>query len=159
MKTRVESDESEALISSLAHSTLTHALPSVKQSVHLETTLSPPGPVCLQKRALLIGIQYYNSELDGTPAGEQLKGPHVDVQNMRQLLLGSPLSFSRLTDYTLFALDCYAYHPDDITVLIDDGNPNHVQPTKENLVGVYTVFLILNDQIFVEDTKHERSRS
>jgi hypothetical protein len=24
---------------------------------------------------------------------------------------------------------------------------------------VYTVFLILNDQIFVEDTKHERSRS
>ena len=73
-------------------------LPSIKHSdIHLETTLSPSGPVCSQKKALLIGIQYYNStnaQFDGedrldTPADGQLKGPHIDVQNMRQLLLGS----------------------------------------------------------------------
>ena len=87
-RTRGESDDEEALISSLAHSTLTHALPSIKRSAS--------GPVCSQKKALLIGIQYYSpisAQLDGedrldTPAGGQLKGPHVDVQNMRQLLLG-----------------------------------------------------------------------
>ena len=98
MRTRDESDNAGALISSLAHSTPTNAaLPSIRQSdIHLETTLSPSGPVYFQKKALLIGIQYYNStnsQLDGedrldTRAGEQLKGPHFDVQSMRQLLLG-----------------------------------------------------------------------
>ena len=99
MRARDESDDEEALISSesLAHSTLTHVFPSVKHSdIDPETTLSPPAPVCLQKKALLIGVQYYNStnaQLDSengpdTSAGGQLKGPHVDVQNMRQLLLG-----------------------------------------------------------------------
>ena len=87
---------------------LTNGLPSIRQSV------SPSGPVCFQKKALLIGIQYYNStneQLDGkdrldTPAGEQLKGPHFDVQSMRQLLLGKafrlyhPHSFLR-SDYFL----------------------------------------------------------
>lgn len=52
-----------------------------------------------------------------------------------------------------------AFNPDDITVLIDDGNPKHVQYTKENLVGMCTVLFCLNSQIFVEDTKHGRSRS
>ena len=89
--TRDEPDDEEVLINSLAHSTLTHS------DVHLETTLSPSRPVCLQKKALLIGIQYYdspNAQLDSeegldTPVDGQIKGPHVDVQNMRQLLLGS----------------------------------------------------------------------
>jgi hypothetical protein len=93
-------DSEKALISSLAYSTQSHPLPSIKQSdIHLEATLSPPqaGPACFQKKALLIGIQYYNSRnaqldsedrLGDTPAGEQIKGPHFDVENMRQLLLG-----------------------------------------------------------------------
>ena len=127
---------------------------------HLETTVSPSGPVCLQKKALLIGIQYY---IFDTPASGQLKGPHVDVQNMRQLLIGKVFrcyhSHSFLISGLLFFTDCYGYNPDDITVLIDDGNPKHVQPTKENLVGVCTVFLCLNNHIFVKDTKHGRSRS
>ena len=173
-RTRDESDDVEALINSLAHSTLTHALPSLKHSViYLENTLSPSGPVCLQKKALLIGIQYYNSiiaQLDGEdkpPAGlgGQLKGPHVDVQNMRQLLLGKAFrryhsnGFNLLRSDYVFLPDCYGYNPDDITVLIDDGNPKHVQPTKENIVGLCTVFLCSNDQIFVKDTKHDGSRS
>ena len=162
----------EALISSLARSTLAHALPSIKQSnIHLETTVSPPGPVCLKKKALLIGIQNYNStnaqsdseDRFDTPAEEQLKGPHVDVQNMRRLLLGKAFHqyhlFSFQRSDLLFVPDCYGYDPDDITVLIDDGDSKHVQPTKENLVGMCTVFLCLNIQIFVKDTKHERSHS
>ena len=102
----LESDYEKTLISSLAHSTLANALPSVKHpDIHLETTLSTSGPVCLKRKALLIGIQYYNStnaqlddedELD-TPADGQLKGPHVDVQNMRQLLLGK--AFRRYHSY------------------------------------------------------------
>ena len=150
-------------------------LPSIKHSdIHLETTLSPSGPVCSQKKALLIGIQYYNStnaQFDGedrldTPADGQLKGPHIDVQNMRQLLLGSKAlhryhshGFLTLGFFLPFFADCYGYNLDDITVLIDDGNPKHVQPTKENLVGVSTVFLCLNNHILVKDTKHGRSRS
>ena len=100
-RTRDKSHHEEPLISSLVHSTLSCALPPMEHSdIHLETTLSPSAPVCLQKKALLIGIQYYNStnaQLDSedrlvdTPADGQLKGPHVDVQNMRQLLLGKAL--------------------------------------------------------------------
>ena len=45
----------------------------------------------------------------------------------------------------LFVPDCYGYDTDDTTVLIDDGNPKHVQPTKENLVGLCTLFLCLNN--------------
>lgn len=174
---RDESDDEEALVRSLVHSTLTCALPptSIRHSdIHLETTLSPSAPVCLQKKALLIGIQYYdstNAQLDGegrlidTPAGEQLKGPHADVQNMRQLLLGKafhryPHGFLRSDHF--FLPDCYDFNPDDITVLIDDGDPKHVQPTKENLVSVQwvcAIFLCLNNQFFVKDAKHERPRS
>jgi hypothetical protein len=39
-----------------------------------------------RKKALLIGIQYY----EDAPEGGQIKGPHLDVQNMCQLLLGNP---------------------------------------------------------------------
>ena len=56
MRTRDEPDDEEALIIPPAHSTLTHVFPSVQHSdIHPETTLSPPAPVCLQKRALLMG--------------------------------------------------------------------------------------------------------
>jgi metacaspase-1 len=146
-RTKDEADDEEALISSL-------------KDIRLETT----RPVCLQKKALLIGIQYYNStngqldgddrleSLDSTPAaGGQLKGPHVDVQNMRQLLLGKAFrhyhSYGFLRSDHFFLPDCYGFSPDDITVLIDDGNPKHVQPTKENLVSVCqrAIFVCLNN--------------
>jgi Caspase domain len=91
--TRTDQDEIDR---SQAHSTLTFALPSVKHSANqLETTLSPSKPVCLKKKALLIGIQNYGSmNTDG-----QLKGPHADVRHMQQLLLGQDFrhySFSRV---------------------------------------------------------------
>ena len=105
--TRDDSDDEEAFITSpLAHSTPAHS------DIHLETILSPSGPVCLKKKALLIGIQYYystNAQLDygkdtlDTPAGEQLRGPHADVQNMRQLLLGK--DFRRYHSHGFLRLD------------------------------------------------------
>ena len=36
--------------------------------------------------------------------------------------------------YPYRCLDVYDYDPKDITVLIDDDNPDHIQPTKENMV-------------------------
>ena len=31
-------------------------------------------------------------------------------------------------------LETYHYDPKDITVLIDDDDPNHMQPTRENMI-------------------------
>lgn len=113
---------------------------------HLETTPSPPQSLCLKKKALLIGIQNYDTptaQEDGkvdAPVEGQLKGPHVDVRHMRQLLLGKvfhrhhPQWFLHIR--SLLWPDCYGYKPDDITVLIDDGLPEHIQPTQENLVSL-----------------------
>ncbi|KAJ7502590.1 caspase domain-containing protein [Mycena galericulata] len=63
-------------------------------------------------KALLIGIR-------GTATAEcpDLKGPHRDVEEVQNLLI-----------------DCYNYFPADITTLIDDGIPGHVQPTRENIL-------------------------
>ena len=145
--TRTDQDEPE-IDRSQAHSTLTFEWPSVKHSVNqLETTLSPSKPVCLKKKALLIGIQNYDSintdSKGNAPVEGQLKGPHADVRHMQQLLLGNVLpslfiltGFLRFFFSFFFLPDCYGYTPDDITVLIDDGDPKHVQPTKDNLVSV-----------------------
>ncbi|KAF8816852.1 hypothetical protein BYT27DRAFT_6378931 [Phlegmacium glaucopus] len=108
----------------------TNAIPPIEHSDNSLETTSPPPPVP-KKKAVLIGIQNYKTTNDVSPddkdnnpaenhraAGEgRLKGPHNDVLDMRKLLL-----------------DCYGYHPDDITVLIDDCDPEHMQPTEENLI-------------------------
>ncbi|KAF8156145.1 hypothetical protein BJ912DRAFT_1012905 [Pholiota molesta] len=47
-----------------------------------------------------------------------LKGPHRDVRAMRELLI-----------------NVYHYEPQDITILIDDDNSCHVQPTRINIVS------------------------
>ncbi|KAF8967823.1 caspase domain-containing protein [Flammula alnicola] len=46
-----------------------------------------------------------------------LKGPHEDIRAMRALLL-----------------DKYGYAPSDITVLVDDNNPDNIQPTMDNIL-------------------------
>lgn len=67
------------------------------ESLHIQSEFTLlPLPVC-KKKALLIGIQNYNYQSDGednpakntaTVGNGQIKGPHADVQHMRQLLLG-----------------------------------------------------------------------
>ena len=62
-------------------------VPSIEHSDD-DDFVSPPLPVC-RKKALLIGIQNYAStDMESSDEGH-LKGPHVDVLNMRQLLLGN----------------------------------------------------------------------
>ena len=95
-----------------------------------------------------------NKQLDGEdkpPAGPggQLKGPHVDVQNMRQLLLGKAFrryhsnSFNLLRSDCVFLPDCHGYNPDDITVLIDDGNPKHGAVHERECRRLLYCFLVL----------------
>ncbi|KJA18485.1 hypothetical protein HYPSUDRAFT_45202 [Hypholoma sublateritium FD-334 SS-4] len=48
---------------------------------------------------------------------DALKGPHHDVQAMYDLLINK-----------------YGYYAEDIVVLIDDGDPQHRQPTRENII-------------------------
>ena len=40
-----------------------------------------------------------------------------------------------------FPSDFYGYKENDITMLIDDGDPNNIQPTADNIVCVYSTFL------------------
>ncbi|KAF8905200.1 caspase domain-containing protein [Gymnopilus junonius] len=116
---------------------------------------SPEGEKKIKKRALLIGVQQVREvppenlnpgieKLESGPrakfkrAGRRLltkkklktkalRGPHRDVKAMRSLLI-----------------DVYNYDPADIVTLIDDDDPNHKQPTLENIVrgvGQYFEFL------------------
>ncbi|KAJ7633411.1 caspase domain-containing protein [Mycena polygramma] len=66
-----------------------------------------------RKKALLIGIK--NSK---TGNYRELAAAHSDVDKMRGLLL-----------------DIYNYTPAEITLLLDDGMPGHVQPTRVNILA------------------------
>ena len=105
-------------------------------------------PLCLKKKALLIGIQSIRRDAveitqenvervedRESPKSAELKGPHRDVIQIKRLLVGA-LYHSLLLKGVYFhrCLDVYHYDPKDITVLIDDDNPDHIQPTKENMV-------------------------
>ncbi|KAK7041496.1 hypothetical protein VNI00_009364 [Paramarasmius palmivorus] len=82
-----------------------------------------------KKRALLIGVTAYlfvqevqkNDGKQGmaSRSGEGvLKGPHNDVKVMKKLLV-----------------EKYGYQEKDITTLLDDKDPKHKQPTKENMLA------------------------
>ncbi|KAJ7502591.1 caspase domain-containing protein [Mycena galericulata] len=63
-----------------------------------------------RKKALLISI----SQTEGYA---ELKAAHRDAYSMRDLLI-----------------DLYEYTSDEITILLDDGIPGHVQPTQRNIL-------------------------
>lgn len=109
-----------------------------------------------RRKALLIGIKgpqippltrtpQQPDSLNGDPGSDlqndnqPLRGPHRDVENLRDLLHGAPLQLATWTMHQYIVLigippDVYCYNPRDITILIDDKNPEHVQPTRENIV-------------------------
>ncbi|KAF7360542.1 hypothetical protein MVEN_00785300 [Mycena venus] len=66
-----------------------------------------------RKKALLIGISTCKTE--GYP---EVECAHRDVYQMRDLLL-----------------EVYCYTPSDITILVDDGIEDHVQPTRDNILA------------------------
>ncbi|KAJ6545440.1 caspase domain-containing protein [Mycena capillaripes] len=88
-----------------------------------------------QKKALLIGISNVNSE--GYP---ELTGAHGDVKKMCGLLL-----------------EKYHYTPSQITTLLDDGIPGHVQPTRDNILAAIAEFVKgvkEGDQLFFHYSGH-----
>ncbi|KAJ6514316.1 peptidase C14, caspase domain-containing protein [Mycena vitilis] len=68
-----------------------------------------------KKKALLIGINGLSSPAVGYDA---LHGPHQDVADMRNLLIGT-----------------YGYLDEDIQVLVDDGISEHLQPDRRNILN------------------------
>ncbi|KAF9534074.1 caspase domain-containing protein [Crepidotus variabilis] len=103
----------------------------------LEVEASPSVFPKFKKKALLIGVRQIR-DLDSvviqtSPVLDQrkgrrrqekrrttpavLKGPHDDVTAVMNLLI-----------------ETYKYELEDITVLVDDDEPDHVQPTRENIL-------------------------
>ncbi|KAJ7121966.1 caspase domain-containing protein [Mycena crocata] len=82
--------------------------PCTSESSSSTVTLSSTA----RKKALLIGI--CNSESDNY---SKLLAAQTDVHKMRELLI-----------------DTFDYDPVNITVLTDDGIPNHTQPTRANIL-------------------------
>ncbi|KAJ7671183.1 caspase domain-containing protein [Mycena rosella] len=83
---------------------------STRNSPSSSTTALPETG---RQKALLIGICGSSIESEEYPV---LKGSHRDVASVRDLLI-----------------DCYDYKLSDITTLIDDGVPEHTQPTRANI--------------------------
>jgi len=87
VSTREEQDKFDSLT---VPSTLTCELSF--ERLEIQPKITPlPLPVC-KKKALLIGIQNYDNPAQNTATGNgQIKGPHADVEHVRQLLLGKVL--------------------------------------------------------------------
>jgi hypothetical protein len=93
------------------------------------------GPT--RRRALLVGISYHDST---SPIWVPLYGPHDDVEIFREFLIRvyfihRSVGFA----WPLIPIpDTYGYSPEDIVVLKDDPSlPNHLQPTRLNMVESY----------------------
>ncbi|PPQ86772.1 hypothetical protein CVT25_012417 [Psilocybe cyanescens] len=71
----------------------------------------------IRKRALLIGVRNNSIDPVNVSADSGPSKEHRDVRDMRSLLE-----------------DVYGYDSNDIIFLMDDCDPEHVQPTRENIV-------------------------
>ncbi|KAF8156107.1 caspase domain-containing protein [Crassisporium funariophilum] len=126
-------------------------LPGLRSAAILgdDRSRAMPAPPTFKKKALLVGIKDVGRKPDSPQGHERptmnggdigapraclpkkgkrkanaiienqslLKGPHRDVLDMRQLLI-----------------DKYHYAPEDITVLIDNDDPEQLQPTRYNIL-------------------------
>lgn len=100
--------------------------------------LQPPRSC--KRKALLVGVEYPpTTRRRRRPVRPlNLKGPHRDVWNMRQFLIGgfkfstSKECFGRLPAISL--ADRWHYDPEDIILLMNTDDPKTVQPTRENIV-------------------------
>lgn len=89
-----------------------------------------------KKKALLVGIQYEDDEDGGEEGANALRGPHRDVTDMRELLIGVCNCRHIFIVFPNGITDCYEYDPGDIVVLIDRDDPGQVQPTRVNMVCI-----------------------
>lgn len=90
-----------------------------------------------RKKALLVGIQYEHDEEGDKEGANALRGPHRDVAEMRELLIGA-FDIGRFPSLILpnDITDCYEYAPGDIVVLIDRDDPGQIQPIRANMVYI-----------------------
>ena len=114
---------------------------------------SVPIPINMRKpvlKALIIGIMYKDSQ------GEQLRTPHQDARDWRQLLIGEsesssashhPSHFHRnlITGYLLIAAfppEKYGFREENIVLMLDDDDiPEERQPNRKNIVCSYIPFI------------------
>ena len=88
-------------------------------------------PRSCKRKALLIGVEDNN----GLPTKRGLRGPHKDIRDMHQFLLGeSKFSSIKHFEFTISLSDRKLYEPDDIFVLMNTNDPKRVQPTRKNIV-------------------------
>jgi hypothetical protein len=107
-----------------------------------ETLIAAPSDPCVvtakseiasnkrkpRKKALLIGIKYTNGD------GKELNGPHKDVQDMKQVLIGKFKFYLVIASVNIHTTtELYGYEEANITMLIDNGEPN-ILPTRRNMV-------------------------
>ena len=111
---------------------------NVLDEPHFFSRSTPPStspidetPQSCKRKALLVGVEYNNDK------ERPLKGPHKDVRDMRQFLIGefestSKKYFERLSATSL--ADRRHYNPDNITLMINTDDPDAVHPTRKNIV-------------------------
>lgn len=97
--------------------------------------LRPPLTQSRKRKALLIGVDHERTTQDVRP----LKGgPHKDIRDMRQFLIGGSKFNSIIFRIQHSFADRWHYHPDDIIVLTDDPELEKtlgaLQPTRNNIV-------------------------
>ena len=114
-----------------------------------EEALIGSAQVLPKRKALLLGVmgsgipqqrrEGEQSNVAGEPTKEGIiKGPRYDVIDMRQALIGERSRvFFEPSSYLFFASDIYEYNPEDIMVLINDGDR---EPTEENVVSISSFF-------------------
>ena len=93
----------------------------------IDNHLQPPQGC--KRKALLIGVE-----------DDDCRGPHKDVRDMRQFLIGGfKFTYSMKYFKSIISLaDRWHYRPDDIILMMNTDDPETlaVQPTKENIVWV-----------------------
>jgi hypothetical protein len=90
-----------------------------------------------KKKGLLIGINYENNE------ERHLFGPHANVQELKDLLLGEPIMNNGVSFFIHVAhADLYKYKEEDIDVLLDGNEDSSLDPTNANIVCDVHVFTL-----------------
>ncbi|KAL1733769.1 hypothetical protein EV714DRAFT_234548 [Schizophyllum commune] len=110
---------------------------AVRKLLWILCRLYPGFPRSARRRALLIGISYWQKRSNEW----RLRGTHSDVECLRGLLI-----------------DHYEYREDDITVMMDkEGVHEHLWPTEKNIARVTLYWERRELQLFTKDCA-ERDR-
>ena len=103
----------------------------------IDDHLQPPQSC--KRKALLVGIEFSDelpTERGLRPLAE-LNGPHKDIRDMRQFLIGG-FKFSSKKYFKVYPLfygpERWHYDPDDIILLVNDDPEAALQPTRKNIV-------------------------